>query len=454
MKTDQTDSADIAALIRDEHWTDVLHRLRTMDPADVADLLEDVPGDARDHLFEMLDVDQASEVFVEFEQSVADDLAEGMSHDDLADLVDQMAPDDAADVLTDLEDRQRAGVLAAMEEGDAVASLLPYPEDSAGHVMTTEVCALPRLATVADAREAVAATESADPYFYIFVVDDLNERRLLGLLPVVDLLAADPDQAVESLANKDFISCSVDEDQEEVARKCRKYDLWVLPVLTAEGRLAGRITVDDVMDVVHDEADEDLARMVGAPDIDEEEDSPLQIVRLRLPWLVITVFAGIANSVIVTKMLAVVDNIVAVAVFVPVILAMGGNTGMQSSAIAVRGIALGASRYRRLLRLAAREVFVGGCLGVCCGALAAGLVWAVLVLTGAETGGIPPSRVAFAVGVAMSLAMAFASSFGAIFPILLHRLKIDPAVASGPFVTTSNDLSSAAIYFLACFLLL
>jgi magnesium transporter len=341
-----------------------------------------------------------------------------------------------------------------MEEGDAVASLLPYPEDSAGHVMTTEVCALPRIATVADAREAVAATESADPYFYIFVVDDLNERRLLGLLPVVDLLAADPDQTVESLAKKDFISCSVDEDQEEVARKCRKYDLWVLPVLTAEGRLAGRITVDDVMDVVHDEADEDLARMVGAPDIDEEEDSPLRIVRLRLPWLVITVFAGIANSVIVTKMLAVVDNIVAVAVFVPVILAMGGNTGMQSSAIAVRGIALGASRYRRLLRLAAREVFVGGCLGVCCGALAAGLVWSVLVLTGAETGGIPPARVAFAVGVAMALAMAFASSFGSIFPILLHRLKIDPAVASGPFVTTSNDLSSAAIYFLACFLLL
>lgn len=446
--------AKTAELLNAHRPSDQLERLRRMDPADVADLLEDAPPDSRDRIFEMLDVDQASDVFVELEPDVADDVADGLSPDELADLVDQMAPDDAADVLADLEEGQRAEVLAAMEEGDAVAELLPFPEDSAGHVMTTEVCAMPGATSVEQARDAFVGSEGADPYFYIFVVNNLQERRLTGLLPATKLLTAGAGTTLEELAASDFVSCCIEDDQEEVARKFRKYDLWVLPVLTAEGRLAGRITVDDVMDVMHEEADEDLAYMVGAPDIDAEEDSPLRIVRLRLPWLAITVVAGMANSVIITKMLASVGNIVAIAIFVPVILAMGGNTGMQSSAIAVRGIALGAQRYRRLLRIAGREVLVGACLGVCCGILAGGLVWSVVVLTGAETGGLAPVRVASVVSLAMALAMMFASSFGSVFPILLHRLHVDPAVASGPFVTTTNDLSSAALYFLVCFLLL
>lgn len=446
--------AAIAGALDHKRPAEQRERLRRMDPADVADLLEDAPPDSRDRIFEMLDVDQASDVFVELQPDVADDLAEGLSPEEFADLVDQMAPDDAADVLADLEEDQRVRVLAAMEDGDAVAELLPYSEDSAGHVMTTEVCAMTGETTVAQAREEFSDSEGADPYFYIFVVDNLQERRLLGLLPATALLSAEPESTLEQLAESDFVACGIDDDQEEVAQTFRKYDLWVLPVLTPDGRLAGRITVDDVMDVMHEEADEDLAYMVGAPDIDEEEDSPFRIVRLRLPWLVITVFAGIGNSIIVTKMLAAVDNIVAIAVFVPVILAMGGNTGMQSSAIAVRGIALDARRYRRLLRLVGREMLVGACLGGCCGILAGGLVFSVIVLTGADTGGLNPVRIAGSVSLAMALAMMFASSFGSIFPILLHRLHVDPAVASGPFVTTSNDLSSAAIYFLVCYLLL
>jgi magnesium transporter len=225
-------------------------------------------------------------------------------------------------------------------------------------------------------------------------------------------------------------------------------------VVDERHRLVGRITVDDVIDVVHEEADEDLAHMVGAPDIEEDEDSIFRIVRLRLPWLLITMFAGMLNSVIIRAMLRT-TNVETIAIFIPAILAMGGNTGMQSSAVCIRGIALDESKYSRLWAIVRREIRVGVSLGIVCGLATAFLAWLILTSTtapGALT--FPPLYLAVTVGLAMCNAMGFASTFGSIVPIVLHRLRIDPALASGPFVTTSNDLSATLIYFLTCTLVL
>jgi magnesium transporter len=262
-------------------------------------------------------------------------------------------------------------------------------------------------------------------------------------------MSAEPEWTLAPLVHRKYVFSTTDEDQQEVARKFRKYDLWVMPVVDPEHRLVGRITADDVIDVVHEEADEDLAHLVGAPDIDEEEDSLIAITRMRLPWLLITMVAGMVNSIIIQKMMDVTTH-ETIAIFVPAILAMGGNTGMQSSAICIRGIALDEDKYDRLVGIAGREIRVGICLGLICGAMTGAIVWAIMTYITPAAASLPPLRLALTVGGAMCNAMAFASIFGSVVPVILHRFRIDPALASGPFITTSNDLSASLIYFLTC----
>lgn len=427
-----------------------------VDPADLADMFEEADADQRDRLFDFLDKDIASDVLVELEHNVADEVVDSMSSEEIADLVEIMTPDDAADFINDLEDTQGAEVLAAMEESvDEVSKLLEFEEDSAGGVMTTEVCSIPWRTRVKEARETLAEYTFTDPIFYVYLVDD--DERLYGVVGLKQLISGHhPDTVLSKIAETNVIYCNAQEDQEEIARKFRKYDLWVMPVVDENHRLIGRITVDDIMDVMIEEATEDLAHMVGAPDIDEEEDSPLKIARLRLPWLMITMAAGFVISVIISRMESTIQ-IVGITMFTPMILGMGGNTGMQASAVAVRGIALGYKKYGRLFDLVWREIRVGFSLGTCCGILSFLLAFCILTYMKAYgLGGVDvsPAKMGQAVGIAMFNAMVFGSSYGAVVPVVLHRMKIDPAVASGPFVTTSNDVSAAMIYFLTCFVLL
>ncbi len=456
MNNENVNFEQLHDLVAHERWQAFRRAVTLLDPADLADLIEELPSDSRDAVFQQLDLETASDVLVELQPGYLDDVVEDMSSDHIADLAEQMAPDEAADFISELEDKQVAEVLAAMEpaERHEVRELLRYEEDSAGSIMTPEIVAAPRTATVAQTVQSLAETELSDPVFNVYVVEP-ESRELLGLVNVSELLAATPDTTLETLADRDYIYAAPGDDQQDVARRFRKYNLWVMPVVDENRRLLGRITVDDVIDVVHEEADEDLAHLVGAPDIDEEEISLLRITRMRLPWLIITMCAGLINSVIIKTMMQATD-IVAIAIFVPAILAMGGNTGMQSSAICIRGIALGERKYGRLFNIMWREIRVGISLGIVCGLVTTLLVAAVVSAAGTPTGPatLTPCRLGLAVGIAMCNAMAFASSFGAVVPIILHRFRIDPALASGPFITTSNDLSASLIYFLTCVLLL
>jgi magnesium transporter len=439
-------------LIKEERWSEVVPFFLGMDPADTADFLEDLESEDRDRLFELLDPETASDVLVEMEAPYVDEVVEDMESAKLANLAERMAPDDAAAFLGELDEEQSALVLSQMRGADDVSELLRYEDDTAGNIMTTEFCAVPAGATVKDAREALVPAELTDPVFFVYVIDPSDER-LLGVVSLKQLFTVSPNANLLDIAEHEYVFCRTDEDQEEVARKFRKYDLWVMPVVDEAGRLVGRITVDDIMDVLHEEANEDLALMVGAPDIETEEASPLNIARLRLPWLLITLCAGLLNSFIIKNILDV-TSVTAIAIFVPAILAMGGNTGIQSSTIAIRGIALGYRAYRRLLQIVAREVLVGVVLGLACGILTGAAVSVLLGVLAPETGGVTAGSLGLTVGLAMCNAMIFASCYGSIVPVLLHRFGIDPAVASGPFVTTSNDLSASLIYFATCVLLL
>ena len=421
-------------------------------PHDAAELLEKADSDVRSKVFGNLPAELAAEILVEMDSDEIANILDTLNSERIASLLSEMASDDRADVFREIDEDRQQDVLAKLSDEDRVElkKLLGYEEDSAGDLMTPELCAVRANATVQEAILAIAKEEYDDPISVVFVIDERN--RLKGAINISELLSK-PRNALMGDVVEDFpVFAGTDEDQESIANNFRKYDLYVMPVLDQEGRLVGRITADDVMDVMQEEAVEDIAHMAGAPDMERNEDSPFKVAALRLPWLLITMFSGIVVSVIIQKMIGL-TRVEGLAAFVPVIMAMGGNTGMQASAVTVRGIALGELAGAKLLKVSLKEISVGILMGLVCGTLTGLLVWGNLTyFEHAMT--VPPIKLGLVVAISMCSAMTFAALTGTLLPILLHQMKVDPALASGPFVTTGNDLSASMIYFMMCFLLL
>lgn len=453
MPKDETNNQNkLDSLLAQSKWQELLSSLRSTDPADTADYLEELSSDKRDTVFRLLDPSTASEVLVEMEPSFLEDIVEDMEALKLARIADEMAPDDAVDFVSDLPQQKQSKLLAYMRNSEEVSKLLGYQEDTAGHVMTTEFFAVPASYSVRKTREALAPAEFTDPVLYVYVTDP-KTRRIEGVVSIHKLFHSSPSKMISDIIETDYTFCYVDDHQEEVARKFRKYDVWVMPVLDRQHRLLGRITADDIMDVVHEEADKDLSKMIGAPDLEIETGSVLKIVRLRLPWLLVTMFGGLVISLVLKSTLDVI-NIAILSIFAPAIMMMAGNTGIQTSAIAIRGIALGYQAYSRLLNLVIREVLIGVFMGVVCGGLTGIMIWGAFVVTGTQADGTTALALALTAGLAMANAMIVATCFGAFVPLTLHRVGIDPAVASGPVVTSSIDIIASLIYFLSCSLIL
>jgi len=439
-------------LLNTSSYSELINKLDAMDPADVADLLEEIPPEQQDKIFSILDAEKASDVLIELEQNELDDFIERAEPKELAKFIGEMAPDDQADILAIVDTVNRNKVMDFLPEDERhkLRALLGYDEESAGGIMTPELCVVPINATVQEAVMAIAEREFDDPISMVFAID--KQGRLQGAAHISELLSKPGNAKMRDVIEKVQAVAKVDEDQESIANNFRKYDMLVMPVVDDNGVLVGRITVDDVMDVMQEEAVEDIAHMAGAPDMEKHEDSPVKIVALRMPWLMITMFAGLINSIIIQKMIGL-TTIEGLAAYVPVVMAMGGNTGMQASAITVRGIALGEIEYGKLFKLSLKEILVGVLMGISCGTVTAFLVYGKLVFIGGVTA-VPPLKLAFVVGISMCTAMGVAALCGTILPIILHKWKIDPALASGPFVTTGNDLAASMIYFAMCILLL
>ena len=427
---------------------EILRQLNAMDPADVADLLEEIDPEEQEQVFSIIDTEMASDVLVEMEPGELDDFVDRIPPSKLAEMISEMAPDDQADFFGHMEEDEQKNVLEYLSEEDRaeLTALLGYDEDSAGGIMTPEFCSIKVDATVQEAIVAIADEEYDDPISMIFAVD--KDKKLKGAIHISELLSKQRSSKIADVIEDVQAIARTDEDQETIANNFRKYDLYVMPVVDQTGVLVGRITADDVMDVIQDEAGEDIAHMAGAPDMESNEDSPLKVAGLRLPWLMITMFTGLVISVIIQKMIGL-TAIEGLAAYVPVVMAMGGNTGMQASAITVRGIALGEIEYGKLFRISLKEISVGILMGIVCGSVTGFIIW---FLGGITT--VSPLRLAFVVGISMCSAMTFAALSGTLLPIILHKWKIDPAVASGPFVTTGNDLAASMIYFAMCFFLL
>lgn len=428
-------------------WEQIPRFFEELHPADIAEIINHAPAGTRNKLFDILDDEIKPDVLAELDDQTEADILEELTDEEISDIVEEMAPDDAADLLGELEDEQREEILDLMEEeeSDEVRGLLQYGEETAGGIMTTDFVAVNASMTAGEAIEYIGSLELEEPLYFLYVIDE--EGRLSGWIQLWELLkAGNRHQTMEVLAEKETISVHTDTDQEEVARLASKYDLSSLPVLDWQDKLVGRITVDDIMDVIEEEASEDIFKLAGSSDSELEYSSPFHATKSRLPWLLITLATGFLSVLLLNSYHAYlsISDIVVLGAFVPVILAMGGNTGIQSSTLVIRGIALGTSHTKNIPKILLHEITAGAIMGLICGC-AFGL-YANLVIS-REPSPLASSYLALTVGAALFSAMTFAAVFGAVVPVILNRAKIDPAVASGPFVTASNDIIALLIYY-------
>jgi magnesium transporter len=446
MPIEETTYEVLQGLIDKQKWKQVAQLLSEMHTADIAEIINTSPSSIHKTLFNILPQDAKPDVLAELEDIAENDIIESLTDDELSDIVEDMSPDDAADIIGELTDERSEEVLSLMEaeESEDVRKLLKYKDDTAGGIMTTDVVAMHENQTVQEAINEIAYIDEEEPFFNAYIID--KNQKLIGFMNLWELVRTkNRTQKLINIAHTDILSVDVDTDQEEVARLFSKYDLKALPVVDSENVLVGRITSDDVIDVMEEEASEDIFKLAGSHDDEIESVSPFTSCKLRLPWLFLTLVGGFFTSYILNKFnILVSGQAIALVAFVPIILGMGGNTGLQSSTLVVRSIALGRFKNKNILKHIEKEILTGIMMGVICGICIAG--WAFFII-GHTPATIPTYKLAAVVGLALCSAMTFATLFGSIVPILLDKINVDPAIASGPFISSANDISALLIYF-------
>lgn len=429
--------SSIRELIEKKNQGALLNLLIDLHPADIADLLTDLKKDERKYLFPLLPTEKASAVLTELDPPIVDQILEDVSEQRLSTLVDKMDSDDAADIISELPDEVAQSVLEQIpdEISEDVKELLLYEEDTAGGIMALEFVSVKNKSTVNQTIKAIRRVRKKMKTVHtIWVTND--DEKLLGSVSLTDLVLAKGKTLISKIINKDIKYVYTDMDQEEVAIFFRKYDLVTLPVVNSSHQLVGQITIDDIIDVVEEEASEDISLFAGASDEELQEDSFLKISWVRLPWLMVAFVGQLIAAFIIQQFEGTLVQIIALTFFMPVIMAMGGNSGIQSSIIVIRGLATGEisveSTWRRFFREFRVSLFIGFIFGVI-----------MLLVVGLWLGNYMMGLI---IGFALNLVILQATLFGGLIPFLLKRADIDPALASGPFITTFNDILGLLIY--------
>jgi len=413
---------------------EVLHREH---PADVAELLRRIDDDFRPRLFDLLESEHAAETLVESDASTMRAIVGDLEPEALSGLVEEMAPDDAADVLAELKEEELDKVLSLMDVEDAqeMQELLVHEEDTGGGLMTPDFVLVHISATAGDAIQALRdEDEETGDLYYVFVVDD--ETRPVGVVPIHKLVRASPQTPIADIMAGDVIAVRYNTDQEEIAKLFDRYNFLAVPVVDENGRMVGRITADDVMDVIEEEATEDMYKMAGTNYEETEFASVFGVARARLPWLMICLAGSILSGAVIHVFESTLEQVIALAAFLPVITATGGNSGLQSSTVTVRGLVTGHVHSGMVMRTVWRELGSAMVIGLVCGLSASGVAWIWM----------DEPIVGVCVGLAMFLAISTAILMGVLVPLIFNRIGIDPAVASGPFITTTNDILGFFIY--------
>jgi len=398
-------------------------------------------------LFQLIsDPEKKGFVISELDEDIGLDIIEGLSIEELAEIVESMPSDDSVAFIRILPRNKADAVLSIMEktESEEVEGLLRYKDDTAGSIMIPDFIALQENMTAKDVIESLQSKEYLDVEmpFYIYVIDE-NEC-LVGVLSLRQLVVVPSSTPLSNFMMKDVISVTTDMDQEEVAKIVARYNILAVPVVDENETMVGIVTVDDVIDVFREEATEDILKMAGVGEEFVETKSVVRSTRIRLPWLFASFLGGIVAIFIIGFFEESLKQVSYLALFIPVIMGMGGNIGIQSSTIVVRGIATGRINIRHLWSVVSKELAIGIILGVFYGVLLGALVQFQYSI----------DALAISVGIGVLSSMTVAALVGSFMPMMFARIHIDPAVATGPFVTSSIDILSVLIYFQVATILL
>lgn len=399
-------------------------------PADIADIIETLDEEKKKELFNLLQAETASDVIVEVNDQSREQILEDINKEKLTDIVEEMASDEAADLIADLPKEEARDVLEKLHWKDSaeVQKLLKYPEDTAGGIMQTELFSIREEMLIEDAIiQYMAISEDVGNVYNAFIID--KDRKLIGVIPLRKMLTIKPETPVSKVMDRNVISVNAHEDQEEVAKVFKKYDLVSLAVVDDDGRLAGRILIDDIVDVLIEEASEDMLHMAGIYQDEKIMDPPLRSVRMRLPWLVINLATATLAASVVGLFQDTLQTMVILAMFMPIVAGMGGNAGTQALTVTIRGIALGELSFGNAKRAVLNGITIGILNGIVTGAIMALIAyyWKGNYMLG------------IVLGLAMMVNLFIANFFGIIIPLVLKWFKIDPAVASSIFLTTLTD---------------
>lgn len=433
---DQRDT--LLTLLEEENLEQFRENFIDMHPYDQAKVFKGINKKNRMKVYAYLSPKEMSDIMENIDLVETEELITEMDPQFATMVLAEMAADDAVDILQELSKDEVASFLTIMDKkaADEIKDLLHYEEKTAGSIMTTEFVAI--LATKTK-KETLAAMKEmapeAETIYYTYVLDE--QKRLVGVLSLRDLIIADDDELVSDIMSDKIVSVSVGRDQEDVAKMMRDYDFLAVPVVDFQKHLLGIITVDDILDVMDEEAMDDYSKLAAVSEIDTRDKNPFNSARRRLPWLVILLFLGMITASLIEGFEDTLEKVPIVAIFIPLIAGMAGNAGTQSLAVAVRGLAVGNYGKDNRLVLILREITTG-------------------VLVGAATGAVVVVAIYFwqdnlylgiLVGITLLATLTVATLSGALIPLMMERLNIDPAVASGPFITTLNDITSVIIYF-------
>lgn len=409
-----------------------------LQPYDIAQIYEDLPEKHRTRFLIFLNIDLLADLIQELSKEKQIEILNKLGLEKKGKVLDEMDNDDVASLLEDLSPKKIAALLAGMkkEESKIVQDIMNYPPETAGRLMTNRFVWIRNYYSVREAVDKLKSfAEFAESLNYLYVID--QNRKLVGVVSYRDLLIAEPDEMIRNIMYERVISVMVTMDQEEVATIIQRYDFLAIPVVDEGNTLIGIVTVDDIIDVMIQEANEDIEKLSASGKSIDFDTKALVAATRRLPWLILLLFIGLVSGKIISGYEETLQKVVALAFFMPMIAGMTGNTGTQSLAVVVRGLVSNDIDKTVITKLIMRELFVGLIIGVICGILISiiAFIWQGNAILGVV------------VGASLLLTLIIGTLAGTVIPIILYKLNIDPAVASGPLITTLNDIFSLITYF-------
>ncbi|GGD18168.1 magnesium transporter [Flavobacterium orientale] len=431
--------AQIEQLISENKGQELYDLLHDIHYADIAEIMEELDQKEASYIFNLLDSEKTAEILLELDEEVREKILKNLTAKEIAEELDELSTDDAADIIAELPQEKKEQVISELEDVEHakdIVDLLRYDEDSAGGLMAKELVKVNENWNVLTCvKEMRIQAENVSRVHSIYVVDE--DGRLKGRLSLKDLLTTSTKTPISEIYIPKVDYVKVDTKDVEVARIMQKYDLEAIPVVDEMGRLVGRITIDDIIDVIKEEADKDYQLAAGISQDVEADDSILELTKARLPWLVLALLGGFIAVKVTGQFEGAMENYRVLFFFTPLIAAMAGNVGVQSSAIIVQGLAnntLGGTLWQRLFKEMKLSLFNG-------------LLLSIILLFGSHFLLGHDYIIGITVSIALISVIVIASLIGTFVPITLNKYGIDPALATGPFITTSNDIFGILIYF-------